>query len=124
MRKKNQKIRCEKQRLPKFKGLCKTYDKVQTAMAVVLSQQEDVVCIRCNVDSAVIDGKEYTTDFVCEMANGELAVRECLYRRYITKPLNLKVLEASRKFWLKRGVKDWAIVVNEKSALDSSECAD
>ena len=60
MRKKNQKIRCEKQRLPKFKGLCKTYDKVQTATAVYLSQQEDIICIRCNVDSAVIDGKEYT----------------------------------------------------------------
>ena len=90
MRKKNQKIRCEKQRLPKVKGLCRTYDKVQTATAVYLSQREDIICIRCNVDSAVIDGKEYTTDFVCEMADGTLSVRECLYRRYITKPSNLK----------------------------------
>jgi len=111
------KKRVSKQRLPKFKGLCKTYDKVQAATAVYLSQQEDVVCIRCNVDSAIIDGKKYTTDFVCEMADGTLAVRECLYRRYITKPLHLNALEASRVFWLKRGVKDWAIVVNQK-ALD------
>ena len=55
------------------------------------------------------------------MADGTLAIRECLYRRYIAKPLNLKVLEASRKFWLKRGVKDWAIVVNEKSLDESAD---
>lgn len=124
MRKKNQKIRCEKQRLPKVKGLCRTYDKVQTATAVYLSQREDIICIRCNVDSAVIDGKEYTTDFVCEMADGTLSVWECLYRRYITKPSNLKHLEASRTFWLKRGVKDWTIVVNKSSLDDADENAD
>ena len=118
MRKKNQKIRCEKQRLPKFKGLCKTYDKVQTATAILLSQQEDIVCIRCNVDSAIIDGKEYTSDFVCEKEDGTLAVRECLYRRYLMKPLNIKILDVSRTFWLKRGVTDWALVVDDGGSYE------
>ena len=37
MRNKGLKTRCTKQSLPKFEGVCKTFDKVQTAAAIVLS---------------------------------------------------------------------------------------
>lgn len=42
-------------------------------------------------------------------------VRECVYRKHLTKPLTIKLLDASRKFWLERGVIDWKIVVEEEN---------
>ena len=115
MRNKIQKTRCEKQMLPHFEGICKTYDKVQTATAIYLSKlaDDDIISISANIDSAVIDGTQYTTDFVCKKRNGELVVYECAYRKLLTKPLTVKLLEASRNYWLKRGVTDWVLVIDE-----------
>ena len=39
-------------------------------------------------------------------------VRECLYRNRLTKPMNAKLLNASREYWTKRGVADWGLVIN------------
>ena len=33
--------------------------------------------------------------------------------KYLTKPLTVKLLDFSRNYWLKRGIKDWGIVINE-----------
>ena len=113
MRNKSLKKRCEKQVLPKFEGVCKTYDKVQTATAVTLSQQTDIKNIRCNVESFTLDGKAYTTDFVYEKVDGEVGVRECVFRNFLMKPLTVKLLDASRSFWFSRGIADWGIVIDE-----------
>lgn len=112
MRNKGLKTRCTKQSLPKFEGVCKTFDKVQTEAAVVLSKMEDVKNIRSNVDSAIVDSTVFTSDFVCEKENGDLAVWECVYRKHLMKPLTVKLLDASRSFWLSRGA-EWGIIIDE-----------
>ena len=113
MRNKTIKKRCTKQSLPKFEGVCKTYDKLQAVAAVYLSELEDVANIRSNIDSALVDGTQYTTDFVCEKRNGDLAIWECVYRKHLMKPLTVKLLDASRSFWLSRGVTDWGVIIDE-----------
>lgn len=57
---------------------------------------------------------EYSSDFVCEKQNGELMVRECVERKFLMKPLTVKLLDASREYWTKRGVTDWGLVINEE----------
>ena len=115
MRNKVQKTRCEKQMLPKVEGICKTYDKIQSATALLLSKDDDIVSIRCNVESVSLDGTDYTTDFVCTKKNGELVVRECVQRKYLMKPKTVHLLDESIKYWKKHGVNDWGIVIEKEA---------
>lgn len=121
MRNKNQKTRCEKQVLPKVQGICKTFDRLQTASAILLSGNADIVSIRCNVDSVVVDGVPYTTDFVYEGTDKTLVVRECVFRKFLVKPKTIKLLEESRSFWMKRGVIDWGIIIDAKASISENE---
>ena len=111
MRKKSYKGRCEKQSLDKFTTICKTYDPIQTAYAKLLAENSSILEARCNV---VLDDdcSEYMTDFVCTKVDGELMVRECISRKYLEKPMSIKLLDMSRTYWLRRGVTDWGIVVD------------
>lgn len=111
MRKKNYKGRCEKRTISKCEDVCRTFDPIQYAYADVLQASEEIKEIRCNVP---LDGEEYTSDFVCVKSNGDLLVRECVDRRFLTKPLTVKLLDVSRLYWLHRGVTDWGLVVDEK----------
>lgn len=119
MRKKNYKGRCEKRKLPKCEEVCKTYDEIQYAYADMLSRCDEVKSVRVNVYLDGLSEGEYTSDFVCVKADGDLMVRECVFRNYLTKPMTIKLLQASRNYWLRRGVTDWGIVV-ERSG-DSNE---
>lgn len=110
MRKKNFKGRCEKRTISKCEDVCRTFDPIQYAYADVLQASEEIKEIRCNVP---LDGEEYTSDFVCVKSNGDLLVRECVDRRFLTKPLTVKLLDVSRHYWLRRGVTDWGLVINE-----------
>lgn len=111
MRKRDFKGRCEKKKLSKCKVVCKTYDPIQSAYADILQADTEIVDIRCNV---LIDSDNYTTDFVCVKKDNEIMVRECVYRTHLTKPLTIKLLDISREYWLKRGVVDWGLVINEE----------
>ena len=111
MRKKNFKGRCEKRTISKCEEVCRTFDSIQYAYADVLQASEEIKEIRCNVP---LDGEEYTSDFVCVKSNGDLLVRECVDRRFLTKPLTVKLLDVSRLYWLRRGVTDWGLVINEE----------
>ena len=111
MRKKNYKGRCEKRTISKCEEVCRTFDSIQYAYADVLQASEEIKEIRCNVS---LDGEEYTSDFVCVKSHGDLLVRECVDRRFLTKPLTVKLLDVSRLYWLRRGVTDWGLVVNEE----------
>ena len=102
---------CEKSSLSKCVGICKTYDKLQSVYADMLQADKDITEIRCNV---LLEGTEYTTDFVCTKSNQELRVRECVYKTHLTKPMTIKLLDISREYWLKRGVTDWGLVINEE----------
>lgn len=114
MRKKGYKGRCEKKKLDKCKDICRTYDVIQAAYADILSGCEDIAEIRCNVFLDGLDIGEYTTDFVCVKSAGGLMVRECVFRKFLLKPMTVKLLDASRNYWLKHGVTDWGLVVDEE----------
>lgn len=108
MRKVGYKGRCEKKTLTKCKEVCRTYDPLQSKYADILEESSNIQEIRCNVQ---LDNM-YMTDFVCIKSNGDLMVRECIQRDKVTKPLNIKLLDASLEYWTKRGIVDWGIVTN------------
>ena len=114
MRKKNYKGRCEKRMVAKCTEVCRTYDAIQYAYVDILSASQDIVEIRCNVPLDGLEEGEYTTDFVCTKQDGDLMVRECVFRKLIDKPMTVKLLEASRQYWLRHGVTDWGLVIDEE----------
>ena len=108
MRKKNYKGRCEKRKLEKCQGVCKTYDDIQYAYADILQKNKSIKSFKCNV---LIDDV-YTSDCVCTKSNADIMVRECVKRNLIIKPMTVKMLDISRNYWLRQGVTDWGIVTN------------
>lgn len=102
MRKKSYKGRCEKRVLCKCDSVCKLYDHIQSAYADVLDAQKEISAVKCNVFLGELEIGEYTTDFVCTKSDGELLVRECVQRDHLTKPMTVKLLDASREYWLQR----------------------
>ena len=114
MRTKNYKGRCVKRELNKCIDICRTYDPIQTAYADILASDEEIAEFSCNVPLESFSEGAYTTDFVCTKKDGTVMVRECAYRKLLTKPLTVKLLEASRQYWLHHGVSDWGIVTNEE----------
>lgn len=111
MRKKNYKGRCEKRSIPKCEGICKTYDELQSKMVDILSEDQSIRKIQCNVP---LDGMNYTTDIVCIMEDDTLIVYECCYRNLLNRPTTAKLLQQSRDYWIKHGVKedDWRLAVD------------
>lgn len=93
MRKKNYKGRCEKKSVPKCNEIFKAYDAIQNAYVDVLSSRNDIVEIRCNVP---LEDMDYTSDFLCIKTSGEMLVRECLYRKLITKPIVIQL----ERWWI------------------------
>lgn len=113
--------RCVKRSLSKCEEPVRTFDKVQTAYADVLERDADIYSYQCNVHLVDFGEKEMTTDFVCVKQNGEIAVRECLYRKQLLLPRMCRLLDASRAYWKKRGVYAWAIVIEELNEDDEEE---
>ena len=114
LRKKSFKGRCEKRVIGKSTEVCRTYDAVQYAYANLLQASDEIREIRCNVLLDGLDIGEYTSDFVCVKSDGDLMVRECVFRRLLMKPLTVKLLDASRNYWLRHGVTDWGLVIDEE----------
>ena len=114
MRKKNFKGRCEKRMIEKCGEVCKTYDAIQYAYADLLQANNGIQEIRCNVLLDGLDAGEYTSDFVCVKSDGDLMVRECVFRKFLMKPMTVKLLDASREYWLRHGVMDWGVVIDEE----------
>lgn len=112
MRKKNYKGRCEKRTLSKCQDVCRTYDEIQSSYAATLETNNEIKEIKCNVLLDGLEIGEYTSDFVCIKTNNDLMVRECVFRKYLTKPLTVKLLDASREYWLRHGVTDWGLVID------------
>ena len=114
MRKKNYKGRCEKRTISKCEEICRTYDDIQRAYVDVLENRDDIVEIHCNIPLDHLDLGDYTSDFLCVKGNGDRMVRECVYRRLLSRPMTAKMLEASREYWSRHGVTDWGIVIDEQ----------
>lgn len=117
VRKKGYKGRCEKKTIEKSREVCRTYDAIQSAYVDLLQSDHAIQEIRCNVLlEGLFDGddssREYTSDFVCIKTDGDFMVRECVFRKYLTKPMTVRLLDASREYWIKRGVTDWGLVID------------
>lgn len=114
MRPVNIKDRCTKKRLNKSESVVKLYDKLQLAYASVLEANEEIKEVRCNVIIDPVGGSNFTTDFVCVKTNGDITVRECVYRKRLSLPRTAKLLDASRNFWANHGVSDWGLVIDNE----------
>ena len=112
MRKKNFKGRCEKRIISKCTDVCRTYDAIQYTYADRLQPGETITEISCNVLLEGLSEGEYTSDFVCTKSDGDIMVRECVQRKHLMKPMTVKLLDASREYWLRRGVSDWGLVID------------
>ena len=114
MYKKNYKGKCYKRALMKCEETCRTYSEIADVYAQRLEENPEVAEIRCNVFLDGFEFGEYISDFVCRRTNGDLMVRECVMRHLLVKPMTMKLLTASRQYWLRRGVSDWGLVINEE----------
>lgn len=112
MRKKNYKGRCVKKSVSKAKDICRTYDEIQLSYLDVLQGNPDIQEIHCNIPLDGSELGEYTTDYMCVKSDNDLMVRECVFQKLLPKPKTAKLLDASRVYWLKRGITDWGLVVD------------
>ena len=111
MIKKNFKGRCRKWKLEKCKDVMRAYSDIQAAYAERLEKGDEVKEFQCNVLLDGLEEGEYTSDFLCVKADGDFMVRECVERKFLMKPRTVKLLDASRNYWLRHGVKDWGLVI-------------
>lgn len=107
--------RCEKRTMSKCAdGVARTYNAIETKYAEMLQENPDIKEFRCQVLLEGLEIGEYCSDFVAVKVDGDLRVRECVYRKHLRKPMTAKLLDASRNYWRRRGVEDWGIVVEKK----------
>ena len=107
--------RCEKRTMSKCAdGVTRTYNALETKYAEMLQENPDIKEFRCQVLLEGLEIGEYCSDFVATKVDGDLRVRECVYRKHLRKPMTAKLLDASRNYWRRRGVTDWGIVVEKK----------
>ena len=122
MRSKNFKgSKCVKMKLSKSDEVVRTFDNIQTAYAQILDKNENIQKIQCNVPLEGIKDGEFTTDFLCTKVDGDLMVRECVFRKKLSLPRTCKLLDLSRDYWRKRGVEDWGIVIEQEEPADEEE---
>ena len=112
---KDYKGRCTKKKLSKCKDVARLYDKIQITYADVLEADKAMKEIMCNVPLDNLPEGEYTSDFVCVKSDGDYMVRECVWKKKLTLPRTVKLLDASRSYWAKRGVTDWGIVIEKEA---------
>lgn len=112
------KDRCTKKKLSKCQDVARLYDKIQIAYADKLEQDGTVKEIRCNVPLENLSEGDFTSDFVCVKTDGDYMVRECAWRKKLTLPRTAKLLDASREYWIRRGVTDWGIVIEKENNAD------
>ena len=113
----NSNSRCKtlKKKLNKCKKVFYAYSELQYEYGSHLDIDDDLVEIRCNVKLPGCSvGDEYTSDFVCVKKNGEIMVRECVERSKFLRPSTCKLLDASRNYWLSKGIIDWSVVISGK----------
>lgn len=126
MKPKNYKrTRCEKRTMDKCAdGVVRTYNAIESKYAERLQENPDVKEFRCQVLLEGLEIGEYCSDFVAVKTDGDLMVRECVYRKHLVKPMTAKLLDASRNYWRRRGVTDWGIVVEKKEDAGGEKTTD
>lgn len=115
------KDRCTKMKIKKCEEVIRTYDKIQTTYAKILDENPNIKSIQCNIPIENSEEGEFTTDFLCTKSDGDLMVRECVFRKKLSLPRTCKLLDASKEYWKRRGVEDWGIVVEEEKKENEEE---
>ena len=114
MRNINTRTRTIKKRIDRSKNILFAYSELQLRYAERLEIDSEIVDIKSNVRLVGFElGDNYTSDFYYVKSNGEIVVRECVYKDKLLKPRTIKLLDASRSYWLNHGVSNWGIVLNE-----------
>lgn len=108
------KCRCEKRSCRKSSLPCKLYSSIMSRFLDILEKDDSIESIQCNKPLEGLSIGEYTTDFFCVQIDGSYMVRECIDRKYLTKPQTISLLDASRTYWNERGVSNWGIVINKE----------
>ncbi len=117
--------RCEKRTMSKCAdGVARTYNAIESKYAERLEASPNIKEFRCQVLLEGLELGEYCSDFVAVKTDGELMVRECVYRKHLIKPMTAKLLDASRNYWMRQGITDWGIVVEKKEDADGEKPAD
>ena len=101
-----------KKKLNKCSNVFRAHNDLQLRFGEQLDKSSEVIEINANVELKDFEFGDYTTDFLCRKNNGELMVRECVYKKNLLKPSTIKLLDGSRNYWLSNGVKDWGIVLD------------
>lgn len=115
MRQRKLKTRRITRRVSKCKEPIKTYDAVQDKYADTLDADPDVIEIICNVPFEDTSIGDFTTDYLIKRADGSEAVRECVFRKNLLKPRTIKLLDFSQKYWFKRGITDWKVIIDAET---------
>lgn len=114
--------RCEKRTMSKCaNGVARTYNVLESKYADKLEADSNVKEFRCQVLLEGLEIGEYCSDFVATKLDGDLMVRECVFRKDLSKLSTAKLLDASRNYWIRRGVTDWGIVVEKKKDADGEK---
>ena len=95
MKKINYKGRCEKRKVSKCVEVCRTYNKIQSALIDLLEKDEDILSFECNVRLKGIADDMYSSDIVAQKTDGSTMVRECVWRFNLSKPSYTKLLDLS-----------------------------
>ena len=112
MRNKGSHTLTTKKRLAKSKVIFYAYNDIQLRYGEELDRRSDILEMKCNVPIDCELKGTYTTDFYCIKSDGSIMVRECVFLSKLSKPKTCSMLDASRNYWLSRGVQDWAIVLD------------
>lgn len=114
--------RCEKRTMSKCAdGVARTYNAIESSYAEMLQENPDIKEFRCQVLLEGLEIGEYCSDFVAVKTDGDLRIRECVYRKDLRKLKTAKLLDASRNYWRRRGIEDWGIVVEKKEVDGGGE---
>ena len=120
MKKKNYRgVQCVKQSLSKCKGVCRTYSKIHTAYVVLLQEDPEILTFQCNVPLIGVEEDLYSSDIVAVKQDGSTMVRECVWRKNLSRPTTARLLDVSRNYWIAHGVEDWGIVIEKENSDES-----
>lgn len=107
--------KCEKRYLSKCAdGVVRTYNVLESKYADILQADENVKEFRCNVLMDGFPEGNYCSDFVVTTVDGEIQVRECVFRKDLNRPRVIRMLDESLDYWRKRGITDWKLVIDKK----------
>lgn len=89
--------RCEKRTMSKCAdGVVRTCNAIESSYAEMLQENPDIKEFRCQVLLEGLEIGEYCSDFVAVKTDGDLRVRECVYRKDLRKLKTAKLLDDSR----------------------------